>query len=54
MNENEITMNPIPYRHIEKIVEKWVKEQYPQIENNISKISFSPEGIVVKYEYQVL
>ena len=54
MSENEITMKPIPYRHIEKIVEKWVKEQYPQIENNITKISFSPEGIIVKYGYQVL
>lgn len=54
MNGNEITMEPIPYRHIEKIVEKWVKEQYPQIENNITKISFSPDGIIVKYGYQVL
>ncbi len=45
----EITMAPIPWRHVEDRIMSYLNEEYPQLKGKITSVIFTKDGIVVKY-----
>ena len=45
----EITMVPIPWRHVEDRIIDYLNEEYPQLKGKITSVAFTKDGIVVKH-----